>query len=141
MASSLSRPASVLVIEDNMDAADSLTRFLRVAAGHKVRVAYDGTSGIRMAQEDPPDVVLCDIALPKQDGYAVARQVISSLPGKPLMVAVTAFGGEHPEDKAKAAGFDFYLAKPADPFVIDSLIREHLRAILSAVREGLPPKN
>ena len=140
MSQPLARPASVLVIEDNMDAADSLTRFLRVAAGHKVRVAYDGASGVRLAREDPPDVIICDIALPRQDGYAVARHVISSLPGKPLMIAVTAYGGEHPEDRAKAAGFDFYLVKPADPFVIDSLIREHLRAILSAVREGLPPR-
>ena len=66
---------SVLVVEDNIDTADSLARFLRVAAGFEVRVAYDGASGVRMAVADPPDAVVCDLSLPRLHGLAVAERL------------------------------------------------------------------
>jgi len=116
-------PANVLVIEDNMDVADSITRFLRVGLGHEVRVAYDGASGLRMAMADVPDAVVCDIAMPKLDGLRVAEE-LSKLTPRPLLIAVTGFAGQYPEARARAAGFDFYLVKPADPFVIEALIRD-----------------
>ena len=115
--------ASVLVIEDNMDVADSITRFLRVGLGHEVRVAYDGASGLRMATADVPDAVVCDIAMPKLDGLKVAEELAKLTP-RPLLIAVTGYGGQYPEARARAAGFDFYLVKPADPFVIEALIRD-----------------
>jgi len=115
--------ASVLVIEDNMDVADSITRFLRVGLGHEVRVAYDGASGLRMATADVPDAVVCDIAMPKLDGLKVAEELAKLTP-RPLLIAVTGFAGVYPEAQARAAGFDFYLVKPADPFVIEALIRD-----------------
>ena len=118
-------PAAVLVIDDNMDTADSLARFLRVAVGYEVRVAYDGAAGIRMASERAPDVVICDIAMPKLSGLRVA-DALTQLKPKPLLIAVTAFAGEFPEAKAREAGFDFYLAKPADPFVVEALIRDRV---------------
>ena len=121
------QPASILVIEDNMDVADSITRFLRVGLGHEVRVAYDGAAGMRMATERAPDVVVCDIAMPKLSGLRVA-DALAQLKPKPLLIAVTAFAGEFPEAQAREAGFDFYLAKPADPFVIETLIRDRGRA-------------
>jgi DNA-binding response OmpR family regulator len=120
-------PVSVLVIEDNMDGADTLARFLRVGAGFDVRVAYDGLTGTRLAVARPPEVVICDIALPRLDGYKVAAEIIAGLPVKPLMIAYTAFPADHTEEKTKAAGFDLYLAKPADPFVIESVIRDRLK--------------
>src|SRR3954468_6876350 len=73
-------PASVLVIEDSMDVADSLARFLRVGTGHDVRVAYDGLSGIRMAVAEVPEAVVCDIAMPKVDGLTVARELAELTP-------------------------------------------------------------
>ena len=118
-------PASVLVIDDNMDTADSLARFLRVGVGHEVRVAYDGTTGLRMVAERMPDVVICDIAMPKVSGLRVA-DALTQLASKPLLIAVTAFAGEFPEATAREAGFDFYLAKPADPFVVETLIRDRV---------------
>jgi CheY-like chemotaxis protein len=120
-------PASILVIDDNMDTADSLARFLRVGVGHTVRVAYDGPSGVRLAGETGPDVVVCDIAMPKLSGLGVAA-ALGNMDPRPLLIAVTAFATEFPEAMAKAAGFDFFLAKPADPFVIESLIRDRGRA-------------
>src|SRR5690349_11339909 len=65
-------PPTVLVIDDNMDTADSLARFLRVGAGFTVKVAYDGPTGVKMAGADRPDVVVCDIAMPKLSGLRVA---------------------------------------------------------------------
>jgi len=114
--------ASVLLVEDNMDAADSLARFLRVGAGFEVRVAYDGPSGFKLAVAHSPDVIVCDIALPKIDGLRLARELIAHFPAKPFLIAVTAFAGTYPESQAREAGFDYYLAKPADPFVIEKLI-------------------
>src|SRR6476620_568344 len=115
--------ASVLVIDDHMDTADSLSRFLRVAVGHNVRVAYDGPAGVRLAGERGPDVVVCDIAMPKLSGLGVAT-ALKTMDPKPLLIAVTAFAAEFPEAKAREAGFDYYLAKPVDPFVIETLIRD-----------------
>jgi CheY-like chemotaxis protein len=115
-------PTSVLVIEDHVDTADSLARFLRVMVDFDVRVAYDGPAGIKMSVERPPDVVVCDIAMPKLGGLAVA-EALGTIRPRPLLIAVTAFGGEFPEAQAREAGFDHYLAKPADPFAIEALIR------------------
>jgi DNA-binding response OmpR family regulator len=125
--SPLLSPTSVLVVEDNMDTADSMARFLRVGAGFYVRVAYDGVTGVRMAVADPPSVVVCDIALPKLDGLKLAEQLVTRLDERPLLIAVTAFSGSFPEARARAAGFDHYLTKPADPFAIEVLIRDHVQ--------------
>jgi DNA-binding response OmpR family regulator len=120
-------PPAVLVVEDNMDAADSMARFLRVAAGFDVRVAYDGAAGVRLATESRPDAVVCDIQLPRLSGLEVAGHLIALGPTRPLLIAVTAFSGVYPEDRARAAGFDHYLVKPADPFTIERLITDYLR--------------
>ena len=120
-------PISVLVIEDLMDTADSLARFLRVGSGFEVRVAYNGETGVKMAFADPPQVVVCDIGLPRLNGLRVAGE-LAELKPRPLLIAVTAYGGVYTEDLARAAGFDHYLVKPADPFEIERLILEHGRA-------------
>jgi len=122
------RPVSVLVVEDSMDVADSIARFLRVGAGYNVRVAYNGEAGVKMAFADPPDVVVCDIAMPRLNGLRVAEE-LSNLNPRPLLIAVTAYGGVYPEDLARTAGFDHYLVKPADPFAIDDLIANHIKRI------------
>ena len=106
-----------------MDTADSLARFLRVGVGYEVQVAYDGPTGVRMAGELGPDVVVCDIAMPKLSGLGVAK-ALGTMSPKPLLIAVTAFTAEFTEAKADEAGFDYYLAKPVDPFVIEALIQK-----------------
>jgi DNA-binding response OmpR family regulator len=117
-------PISVLVIEDVVDTADSLAKFLHLGAGVEVRVAYNGETGAKMAFADPPDAVVCDIGLPRLNGLHVAAELAEMKP-KPLLIAVTAYGGVYTEDLARAAGFDHYLVKPADPFEIQRLILEH----------------
>ncbi len=102
----------MLVIEDNIDAADSLREALELG-GHLVEVAYAGPEGVQKARDFRPDIVLCDIGLPGMDGYAVARELRADEALKATrLVALTGYA--RPEDvaKAKAAGFDSHLAKP-----------------------------
>lgn len=120
-------PTCVLIIEDNVDSADTLARLLHLRGGFDVRVAYDGMAGLKSAVERPPDAVVCDIGLPKIDGFQLARDLIAALPRKPLLIALTAYGHSYAEEPALEAGFDHYLTKPADPTVIERLIRSRFQ--------------
>ena len=122
--------ARVLVIEDNQDTAESIARFLRVGCGFEVRTTLDGEKGLKLALADPPDAIVCDIGLPRLNGLKVARELTDTLTIKPLLIAVTAYGGTYPEEMAREAGFDHYLVKPADPFRIEGLIQGHLQGKL-----------
>ncbi|MBY0228525.1 MAG: response regulator, partial [Gemmataceae bacterium] len=108
------RSLRVLVVEDSRDAAQSL-RMLLEAAGHAVAVAHTGPDGVRAAQEHRPEVVVCDIGLPGMDGYRVAQ----TLRGNPAtaaarLIALTGYGQEEDRRRAREAGFDVHLTKPAD---------------------------
>lgn len=118
---------SILIIEDNADVADSLARFLRIGCGYEVATAGDGVRGVRAALEDPPDVVICDIGLPKKNGILVGEELIESLPERPLLIAITGYGDSTTRALAEEAGFDHFLTKPADPFAIENLIEAHLK--------------
>jgi two-component system CheB/CheR fusion protein len=102
----------VLVIENNLDAADSL-RELLVLDGHDVAVAYDGVEGIARARVFRPEVVLCEIGLPGMDGYAVAR-ALRAEEGLWQAHLVVVSGYALPEDlqRAAEAGFERHLAEP-----------------------------
>ncbi|MBI5508655.1 MAG: PAS domain S-box protein [Deltaproteobacteria bacterium] len=102
----------VLVIEDNVDAADSLKEALELM-GHEVAVAYDGPAGLAAARELQPEVLLCDVGLPSMDGYEVARAFRADEALKrTFLVALT--GHALPEDlqRAAEAGFERHVAKP-----------------------------
>jgi DNA-binding response OmpR family regulator len=116
---------SVLIIEDNADAAASLADFLRLGCGFKVATARDGLTGLRMAVADPPDAVVCDLGLPRRNGLLVAEELADTLPTKPLLIALTGYADQVPEELARDAGFDHYLVKPADPFAVAALIESH----------------
>ncbi|WP_179958253.1 response regulator [Chitinimonas arctica] len=107
--------ARVLVIEDNPDNLELMTYLLK-AFGYSVLTAVDGEAGIARIAQEKPDLVVCDIHLPKADGYEVARRTKAdpSLAGIP-MVAVTALAMVGDRDRVLAAGFDGYLTKPIDP--------------------------
>ena len=66
-------PRRVLVVDDNVDAAESLAMLLRLG-GHEVRVAYDGPTALRLAEAEPPEVAFLDIGMPGMDGYELARR-------------------------------------------------------------------
>jgi PAS domain S-box-containing protein len=122
----------ILLIEDNLDAAETLRMALEIA-GHEVATAHDGRSGVDKARLLRPDIVLCDIGLPEMDGYAVA----SSLRGDPAMretalVALTGYGLARDRTLALEAGFDLHLTKPA------SVAR--IQEALATVRPGARPR-
>jgi signal transduction histidine kinase len=117
------RRRRVLVVDDNLDAAESLA-LLMGQAGHEVSVAYDGPTALEQARATPPEVVLLDIGLPGgMDGYEVARRLRRdpTLSGA-FLVAVTGWGREEDRERARQAGFDRHLVKPVDAHELVGLL-------------------
>lgn len=112
----------VLIIEDNIDAAETLRDALTLN-GHEVAVAYNGPDGIVLAHELKPDLVFCDLGLPVMDGFAVAR-ALRAAPELRRAVLVALSGYTMPEDQQRAleAGFDRHLAKPPSFAEIERLL-------------------
>jgi PAS domain S-box-containing protein len=104
----------VLVIDDNMDAAETFSTALGLL-GYDARSAYDGMAGILTAREFLPDVILLDIGLPILNGYEVACMMRSESWGKSVfLIAATGWGQEKDKALAIEAGFDHHLTKPID---------------------------
>jgi PAS domain S-box-containing protein len=120
-------PRSILLVEDNADAAEMLRAALELG-GHTVSVWGDGADGVEAAVRERPDVMLVDIGLPGLDGYEVARQVRVALGDSVMLVALTGYG--QPEDRRRAldSGFDAHLVKPVDPTELADIIARHARA-------------
>jgi two-component system, sensor histidine kinase len=118
----LTRPLLILIIEDNVDTAEGLARFLRIGCGYTVVTATDGLKGLQAARNDPPDVIICDLGLPKRNGLLVGEEIAAAQNPRPLLMAVTGYGDVATRDLARDAGFDHFLVKPADPFEIEALI-------------------
>jgi signal transduction histidine kinase/ActR/RegA family two-component response regulator len=117
-----SRNLRVLIVEDNLDAAEML-QLLVSQMGHVTKVAHDGATAITSATQFAPDVVLLDIGLPVMNGYAVVR----ALRGLPQFLnvhiaAVTGWGQEEDRRKAREAGFDSHFTKPLSPEVLHDLL-------------------
>ena len=119
------RTRRCLIIEDNADAAESLALLLELA-GHQVFLAHDGAAGLDQARQHRPEVILCDIGLPGElDGYAVARALREAFPNGSLhLIALTGYGQEDDQRRARDAGFDLHLTKPADPEKLQRLLTE-----------------
>jgi PAS domain S-box-containing protein len=116
------RGQRVLVVDDNVDAAESLAMVLRLS-GHEVRTAYNGPAALAEARIATPDVVLLDIGLPGMDGFDVARQIREDRGLNHLrIVAVTGYGQDEDRRRTQEAGFDFHLTKPVDPVQLDRLL-------------------
>jgi CheY-like chemotaxis protein len=117
-------PRRVLVIEDNQDARQMLRAVLRMD-GHEVREAKDGASGLTVAAEENPEVVVVDIGLPDIDGYEVARRLRAGAGGRTMaLIALTGYGGDEEEGRARAAGFDAHLVKPVSVERLAQVIAE-----------------
>jgi PAS domain S-box-containing protein len=112
----------VLVVDDNRDAADTLTALLR-AWGHEALTLYDGQSVVSVVAKQRPDVVLLDIGLPKVDGYELARELRRSETSRhTVLVAFTGYGQEEDRRRVREAGFDHHLLKPLDPEALEKII-------------------
>jgi len=104
-------PRRILVVDDNVDAAESMAMLLRLR-GHDVVVAHNGQDALQLAEERPPSVVLLDIGLPGMDGYEVCRRFRASGLGETRIIAMTGYGLEQDRQRAKEAGFDVHTVKP-----------------------------
>jgi signal transduction histidine kinase len=112
----------VLVVDDNVDAAESTAAFLRLE-GHEVKAVHDGLQALASLKVFDPHVVVLDIGLPGLDGYAVARQLRSrGDTSHVLLIALTGYGQKEDRTKAADAGFDYHFVKPADPRDIQTAI-------------------
>jgi ADP-ribose pyrophosphatase len=118
------RRVRALVIDDNRDAAESLSLLLG-ELGCEAIVALDGPSGVEAARAAPPDIVFCDIGMPGLDGYGVARYLRAETWGpRVTLVAVTGYGRDEDRRQAEEAGFDMHFVKPADPAAITRLFKD-----------------
>jgi signal transduction histidine kinase/CheY-like chemotaxis protein/PAS domain-containing protein len=116
------RCTRVLVVEDNPDAAETLTTLLKLL-GHRVRTVYDGVAALDAARSSPPDVMLVDIGLPGMDGYQLARLVRHDAElDRVVLVALTGYGREEDKQQAMAAGFDYHLVKPVSTDALHGLV-------------------
>jgi CheY-like chemotaxis protein len=106
----------ILVVEDNVDAAHSLAQLLRTTGHECVDVVHDGHAAVEAILAKKPFVVLLDIGLPGMNGYQVAQEVQrQGVEPRPHLIAVTGYGLESDELKAKEVGIDHFIVKPVDP--------------------------
>jgi two-component system CheB/CheR fusion protein len=120
--------ARVLIVDDNVDAADALAHVMQLA-GCTTRVVYDGASALEVAEELRPGVVLLDLGLPDVSGHEVARRLRAQPWATNLrLVAVTGWGQEDDRRKSRDAGFDEHYTKPVDPELLLRLAAEVARS-------------
>lgn len=116
------RPAKVLVVDDNRDAAETLATALKLA-GYEVRTAFSGPHALEMAIRDPPQAVVLDVGMPGMDGYETTRRMRREAWGREVViVALTGWGEEQDKADAKAAGFDDHLTKPIDLASLEAIL-------------------
>jgi CheY-like chemotaxis protein len=112
----------LLVVDDNHDAALSLSMLLRLK-GHDVQVAHDGPSALKVAAMFRPALIFLDIGMPGMDGYEVARR-IRTMPGleATVLAALTGWGQQEDRRRSAEAGFDHHLVKPPEPKTIENVL-------------------
>ncbi|MDI1449876.1 PAS domain S-box protein [Polyangium sp. 6x1] len=115
-------PRRILVVDDNVDVAESLSMLLGIA-GHEVVTAHDGSAALEAARAFQPEVILLDIGLPGMNGYEVARRLRQD-PAlrETILVALTGYGHEEVRRQAKEAGFTAHLVKPVDLATLEGVL-------------------
>jgi CheY-like chemotaxis protein len=115
---------TVLVVDDNPDAAGMLASFVRML-GYRVEFALDGPTALRVADRVSPSIALLDLGLPVMDGFEVARR-LRGAPGHEAirLIAITGYGQEADRERSRDAGFDAHLVKPVDLDQLGALITE-----------------
>ena len=112
----------MLVVDDNVDSAESMAVLLRFH-GHDVRLAYDGQSALEEAHAFRPEVMFLDLDLPKMDGYQVARRLrLEPAMRDMTLVAMTGYGQQEDRQRTQEAGFRLHLVKPVDFNKVEELL-------------------
>jgi len=116
----------VMVVDDNRDAADTLSLVLRMS-GHEVFVGHSAKDALELGPREHPDAIILDIGMPDMTGYDAARRIRREAWGRQvLLVAVMGWGQEDDKEKARAAGFDQHLTKPIDPDQLECVLTAFL---------------
>ena len=112
----------ILVVDDNVDAAESLQVLLGVF-GHTVEIAHEGVTALQVAWASKPELVFLDIGLPGMNGYEVAHRLRNEVGMKAVkLIALSGYGTERDQLRSKEAGFDRHLVKPVDPSALPAII-------------------
>jgi PAS domain S-box-containing protein len=114
--------ARVLVVDDNVDAAATLSMVLEMN-GHATRIAHDGQAGLAAARAFAPQVVFLDIGMPGMNGYETARamRALPELAGV-VLVALTGWGADSDRSQSSEAGFDHHLTKPVQLEAVEAIL-------------------
>ena len=116
------RSLRILIVDDNVDAADSIAMLLNME-GHQTRAVNTARAALLAVPEFKPEVVLLDIGLPEMDGYEVARRLRQNGRQRMRLVAVTGYGQPADRRRAHAAGFDEHMVKPVEPTALQDFLR------------------
>jgi CheY-like chemotaxis protein len=128
---------SVLVVDDNRDAADTLGALLKIW-GYDVRVVYNGLTALAAVAVAPPNYLFLDLGMPSMDGYAIARCIRHEFGISDIrIIALSAYSDEDHVRRVWNGGFDGYLTKPADPLLIKRILEGH--ADLKAPQRSAAP--
>ncbi len=118
----------VLVVDDNVDAAESLGALLR-CLGAEVLTAHDGPAALEMVRIYKPSAAVLDIGMPGMDGFELAQRARAAPDGAELtLIALTGWGNEDDRRRSKAAGIDYHLVKPVDLQVLETLLARRREA-------------
>ena len=110
--SDATRCMRVMVVDDSEDTVEAMAMLFR-QDGHEVVTAGSGASALALASLFRPELVLLDIGMPEQDGYATAQRIQRlALPRRPYLVAITGYGTIEDKRRSAQAGFDLHLTKP-----------------------------
>src|SRR5579885_1938694 len=118
------KPASILVVDDDADTADSLVWILE-NAGYSAKAVYNAAAALTAAKETAPRLVFIDAAMPNMHGFALAKE-LRQLPGMAdaVLVCFTGYTGAEYERQARDSGCDRFIIKPADPTHLLNIARE-----------------
>jgi len=132
---SASQPLRVLVVDDNRDAADSLSLLL-ATRGHVIKTVYEGAAALEAAADFQPDTIFCDLGMPVISGFQVAARLRSDSRYSPaVLVAVTGWGTDEDKRRALTGGFDLHITKPIAMEDLDAVL---LRAAATSTSRESP---
>ena len=114
----------ILVADDNVDAATSLSMLLELM-GHSTRVVHDGIEAVDVAASFQPDIILLDIGMPRLDGFEACSRIRAQSANKNVViVALSGWTQDEKRQRSQEAGFDFYLIKPVESAALQKLLRD-----------------
>jgi two-component system CheB/CheR fusion protein len=143
-ASAGASPRRILVVDDNVDSAQSLAVLLELS-GHNVWMVHDGAGAVEAARQFQPDLILLDIGMPGMNGYDACRTIREHEEAKrPVIIALTGWGMEEDRRQSSAAGFDGHLVKPVEPAVLLALAAkgypDQVAGQVAAAADGRRPR-